>query len=211
MTKLSAVYDILTMGQGTSKERDRPEEAVEETTKRMTPVMGDGPADIVFHGGDIFTLDDKNPQVEALAVKGEGILSVGSYADIESKIQSGYTKVIDLKGKTLMPGFIEAHQHALLVAAHRFLYIDIAAYSYDCKLRTKDEVLEMIRQEITRATEDPTDVFVLPWCVFVGWDIELIQDLPTLSADYLDDHFSSKIGVQYAYIYIYIYAHCGER
>ena len=90
--------------------------------------MGDGPADIVFHGGDIFTLDDKNPQVEALAVKGEVILAVGNYTDIESKIQSGYTKVIDLKGKTLLPGFIEAHQHALLVAAHRFLYIDIAAY-----------------------------------------------------------------------------------
>ena len=192
MTKLSTIYDI-SMGQGTSKERDRSKESVEETTKRMTPVMGDGPADIVFHGGDIFTLDDKNPQVEALAVKGEGILAVGNYADIESKIQSGYTKVIDLKGKTLLPGFIEAHQHAILVAAHRFLYIDIAAYSYDCKLRTKDEVLEMIRREIARATADPTDVLVLPWCVFVGWDIEMIPDLPTLSAGYLDEHFSNKI------------------
>ena len=119
------------MGQGTSKERDRSKESVAESTKRMTPVMGDGPADIVFHGGDIFTLDDKNPRVEALAVKGEGILAVGSYADIESKIQRGYTKVIDLKGKTLLPGFIEAHQHAVLVTAHGFLYMDIAAYSYD--------------------------------------------------------------------------------
>ena len=157
--------------------------------------MGDGPADIVFHGGDIFTLDDKNPQVEALAVKGEVILAIGNYADIESKIQSGHTKVIDLKGKTLLPGFIEAHQHALLVAAHRFLYIDIAAYGYDCKpeLRTKDEVLQIIHNEIARAAADPTDVFVLPWCVFVGWDIELIPDLPTLSADYLDEHFSNKI------------------
>ena len=149
------------MGQGTSKQRVRSKELVEETTKRMTPVIGEGPADIVFHGGDIFTLNDKNPQVEALAVKGEGIIAVGNYADIESKIQSGYTKVIDLKGKTLLPGFIEAHQHAILVAAHRFLYIDIAAYSYDCKLRTKDEVLEIIHKEITRATEDPTDLVYL--------------------------------------------------
>ena len=182
---------MLTMGQVTSKQRVRSKEPVEETTKRMTPVMGDGPADIVFHGGDIFTLDDKNPQVEALAVKGEGILAVGNYADIESKIQSGYTKVIDLKGKTLLPGFIEAHQHAILVAAQKFLYINVAAYSYDCKLRTKDEVLEIIREEITAA--DPTDVPVLPWCVFIGWDIELIPDLPTLSADYLDEHFSNEI------------------
>ena len=178
------------MGQATSKQRVRSKELVEETTKRITPVMGEGPADIVFHGGDIFTLNDKNPQVEALAVKGEGILAVGNYTDIESKIQSGYTKVIDLKGKTLLPGFIEAHQHAIHAAAQRFMYINIAAYSYDCKLRTKDEVLEIIREEIAAA--DPTDVF-LPWCVFIGWDIELIQDLPTLSADYLDEHFSNEI------------------
>ena len=178
------------MGQGTSKQRVRSKELVEETTKRMTPVIGEGPADIVFHGGDIFTLNDKNPQVEALAVKGEGIIAVGNYADIESKIQSGYTKVIDLKGKTLLPGFIEAHQHAIHAAAQRFLYINIAAYSYDCKLRTKDEVMEIIREEIAAA--DPTGV-PLPWCVFIGWDIELIPDLPTLSADYLDEHFSDKI------------------
>ena len=182
---------MLTMGQVTSKQRVRSKEPVEVTTKRITPVMGEGPADIVFHGGDIFTLDDKNPQVEALAVKGEGILAVGNYADIESKIQCGYTKVIDLKGKTLLPGFIEAHQHAIHAAVQRFLYINIAAYSYDCKLRTKDEVLEIIREEIAAA--DPTDVLALPWCVFIGWDIELIPDLPTLSADYLDEHFSDKI------------------
>ena len=46
--------------------------------------MGDGPADIVFHGGDIFTLDDKNPQVEALAVKGEVILAIGNYTQTSS-------------------------------------------------------------------------------------------------------------------------------
>ena len=80
------------MGQGTSKERDQSKESVEETTKRMTPVMGDGPADIVFHGGDIFTLDDKNPQVEALAVKGEGILAVGNYAASSLKFREAIRK-----------------------------------------------------------------------------------------------------------------------
>ena len=172
----------------------RPEKSREITktlpTKRVTPVMDDGPADIVFHGGNIFTLDDKNPQVEALAVKGERILAVGKYGDIESKIKSGSTQVIDLQGKTLLPGFIEAHQHAVLLAASKFLYTDIAAYSFDCKLRTKDEVLEIIQKDIDAANPEP---FFLPWCVFLGWDIELIPDLPKLSADYLDTHFSNTI------------------
>ena len=172
----------------------RPEKSREITktlpTKHVTPVMDDGPADIVFHGGDIFTLDDKNPQVEALAVKGERILAVGKYGDIESKIKSGSTQVIDLQGKTLLPGFIEAHQHAVLLAASKFLYTDIAAYSFDCKLRTKDEVLEIIQKDIDAANPEPC---FLPWCVFLGWDIELIPDLPKLSADYLDTHFSDTI------------------
>jgi len=135
---------MLLMGQVTSKQGGRSKEVVEEMTKRTTPIMGDGPADIVFHRGNIFMLDEKNPKVETLAVKWEGILAVGKYADIDSKIQSSYTKVIDLKGKTLLPGFIEAHQHATKVASQKFMFINISAYSDDCKLWTKDDVLEII-------------------------------------------------------------------
>ena len=69
------------------------------------------------------------------------------------------------------------------MALQKFLYINISAYSDDCQLRYKKEVLEIIHREVARATADPTDVLVLPWCVFIGGDIELIQDLPTLSAD----------------------------
>ena len=147
-----------------------------------------GPADIVFKGGDIYTMDEKNPQVEALAVKGERILAVGSYAEIEPKIKPGYTKIVFLDGKALFPGFIEAHQHATLLAANRFLYIDISGYSRDCQLRTKDQVLEIISTTVSNA--DPDE-----WCMFLGWDIALIRDLPQLSADIIDELFSKKIPI----------------
>ena len=97
--------------------------------EHLPPLKENGPADIVFKGGDIYTMDEKNPQVEALAVKGERILAVGSYAEIEHKIKPGYTKIVFLDGKALFPGFIEAHQHATLLAANRFLYTDISGYS----------------------------------------------------------------------------------
>ena len=45
--------------------------------EQLPPLMEDGPADIVFMGGDISKMDNKNPQVEALAVKGERIAAVG--------------------------------------------------------------------------------------------------------------------------------------
>ena len=54
----------------------------------------------------------------------------------------------------------------------------------------KANVLEIIQKEIAAADKaDPLH----PWCAFIDWDIELIQELPTLSADYLDEHFSNKI------------------
>ena len=156
--------------------------------KQLPPLMEDGPADIVFMGGDIFTMDDKNPRVEALAVKGERILAVGNYSDIEPKIKDGHTKIVSLDGKTLLPGFIEAHQHAILMATTNFLFTNIAAYSRDCHLRNEVEVLDMIKTKVSQA--EPGE-----WCMFLGWDIELIQSLPELSADMIDETFSNDIPI----------------
>ena len=152
--------------------------------EQLPPLMEDGPADIVFMGGDIFTMDDKNPQIEALAVKGERIVAVGKYSDIESKIKDGYTKIVTLDGKTLLTGFIEAHQHAILLATTNFLFTDIAAYSRDCHLRNEAEVLNIVSQA------EPGE-----WCMFLGWNIELIQNLPKLSAMMIDDTFSNNIPI----------------
>ena len=67
-------------------------------------------ADIVFTNGKIFTSDTAHLYVQALAIKGNKILSVGSNASIE-KLVSAKTKKIDLKGKTVVPGFNDAHDH----------------------------------------------------------------------------------------------------
>lgn len=68
------------------------------------------PADAIYHGGDIVTIDDKNPTAEALAVKGGKIAAVGTKADV-LKLKGDTTKLIDLKGKTLLPGFLDGHSH----------------------------------------------------------------------------------------------------
>lgn len=67
-------------------------------------------ADIIFTNGNIFTSDTTQLFVEALAIKGNKILSVGSNAAIE-KFASAKTKKIDLQGKTVVPGFNDAHDH----------------------------------------------------------------------------------------------------
>lgn len=67
-------------------------------------------ADTVFINGNIYTVDEKNPQAEAIAVMGERILAVGSNAEIE-KFKGPKTKEVDLDGQFVMPGFIEGHGH----------------------------------------------------------------------------------------------------
>lgn len=72
--------------------------------------QGSDPADTIYHGGDIVTVDDKKPNVEALAVKDGKILAVGKKDEL-LKLKGDSTKLIDLKGRTLVPGFLDGHSH----------------------------------------------------------------------------------------------------
>lgn len=68
-------------------------------------------ADTLYVGGDIVTVSDAQPTVEALAVKDGRILAVGSRAELEKAHKGETTRVVDLGGKALLPGFIDPHSH----------------------------------------------------------------------------------------------------
>jgi len=68
------------------------------------------PADILFKNGNVYTANDQQPTAQAVAVKGDRIIFVGSNADAQ-KYTGKRTKVVDLQGKTVLPGFTDAHQH----------------------------------------------------------------------------------------------------
>ena len=69
-----------------------------------------GSADLVLRNGRIITMDNRWPQVSALAVKGDRISAVGSDRDM-LRYTGMETQVIDLKGMLTIPGFIEGHGH----------------------------------------------------------------------------------------------------
>ncbi len=73
-----------------------------------TPMIA---ADTIYVGGDIVTINDAQPTVEAMAVKDGKILAAGARADVESAHMGDTTKVVDLAGRTLLPGFLDAHSH----------------------------------------------------------------------------------------------------
>jgi predicted amidohydrolase YtcJ len=93
-------------------------------TPGVTPEAVDR-ADIVFHNGVVLTLDRDAPRAQAMAIRGERILAVGSDADILA-LQGAETRVVDLAGRTLLPGFVDGHTHLLVYAERANMTLDEA-------------------------------------------------------------------------------------
>lgn len=98
-------------------------------------------ADTVLTNGVIYTIDDKNTVAQAVAIKGDKILFVGSSADVKAYIGPA-TKVVDLKGKVVLPGMVDSHVHRAGTALTE-LY-DIYLY----EVTTKEETLAAIKEFI---------------------------------------------------------------
>jgi predicted amidohydrolase YtcJ len=69
-------------------------------------------ADVVFTNGNIYTVNERQPHAEGLAVKDGRIVFVGSNEDLK-KYQGAATRVVDLKGHTVVPGMTDAHYHLM--------------------------------------------------------------------------------------------------
>jgi predicted amidohydrolase YtcJ len=80
--------------------------------------------EIIFTGGQVHTVNTRNDLVEAAAVAGGRILAVGSDADIRALAGPG-TREVALRGRSLLPGFIDAHCH--------LTGLGMAMASIDCK------------------------------------------------------------------------------
>lgn len=123
---ITAVYLLLIIGAG-------------KTSSMESPVPY---ADLVIKNAKIITIDEKNPRAEAIAVKGEFIIAVTSNKNIDQYIKEGATKVIDAKGRLVIPGFNDAHAHFGSINPD---YIDLR-YITDPKIIT-----ERVKEKIAKA------------------------------------------------------------
>ena len=67
----------------------------------------------VFRGGAVYTLDPRQPWADAVAVRGRDIIAVGSDDHVRAAA-GGDARLVELAGRMVMPGFVEAHIHPLL-------------------------------------------------------------------------------------------------
>jgi predicted amidohydrolase YtcJ len=78
----------------------------------QTPPAATGAADAIWTGGPILTMADAAPAAEAIAVRGGRILAVGTRAQVEATRGPG-TRMHNLEGRTLLPGFVDPHGHVV--------------------------------------------------------------------------------------------------
>ncbi len=124
------------------------------------------PAHQVFINGNILTMDDNNAVVEALSTRGELIEAVGSTGEIMAGADDD-TVVIDLRGKTVLPGFIDAHGH-FPGSGMNVLAADLNSPPIGDK-RTMAEVLDAVRERV--ATTKPGE-----WVTGFGYDDTLLAE-----------------------------------
>jgi predicted amidohydrolase YtcJ len=73
-----------------------------------------GPADLIYSGGTILTMNDAAPSAEAVAVRAGRILALGTRAQMEATRGPG-TRMVNLEGRTMLPGFVDPHGHVAMV------------------------------------------------------------------------------------------------
>jgi predicted amidohydrolase YtcJ len=86
----------------------------------LATVLSAADSDLIFHNGRILTVDSKFSVAQAIALKNGRITAIGANTDVLSKERSNRTRVIDLAGKMVLPGLIDAHVHALGAALSEY-------------------------------------------------------------------------------------------
>jgi hypothetical protein len=126
------------------------------------------PADLVLLHGNLVTLEANQPKAEALAAQGGRIVAIGSDADIQPYIGKS-TQVLDLKGATAVPGFIEGHGH-FLELGDSLMQLDLT--------RTKDwdEIVAMVAEAVKQAKPGA-------WIIGRGWHQEKWTHAPQPNVD----------------------------
>jgi len=111
-------------------------------------------ADMVIHNGTIYTMSDYNPIAETVIVKDGKIMNVGNQINYRSYIGEK-TKILDLNGATMIPGFIEGHGH--------FMGLGYAKMRLDLSVvDSYDELVDMVAEAVEKAPPGE-------WILGRGW------------------------------------------
>ena len=109
--------------------------------------------DLVVFNARVITVDARHPRAEAFAIKNGRFLAVGSNADVRNLIRQG-TPTWDANGATIVPGFIDTHNHA---DGATLLYEVLVGNPFEVEFVTIDSIIQKLR---ARAAQTPPGYWV---------------------------------------------------
>jgi hypothetical protein len=154
---------------------------------RLTPILAILPSlagaqppfwpDLVLRNGRIVTLDDSRPMAEAIAIRGECIAAVGTNEEA-SQWAGPETKVVDLRGKTVIPGINETHIHVrdLGFQQHYAVNLEEARNISDVKRLLRERLEELRREGRLGGWAYPTTGETGEWLFGLGWTQDRLEE-----------------------------------
>jgi hypothetical protein len=134
-----AIASVLTGCATTGKVSEKPS---------TLPKVPGGTADLILHSGNILTVDNNDRMAQAVSISKGIIQKVGTDLEVSS-FNGSTTQVIDLKGRTVTPGIIDAHNHMLAFGEQLRYRLDIRPP----KVSTQMDLLRVVK-EATKTTEE---------------------------------------------------------
>lgn len=138
-------------------------------------------ADSIWSGGPILTMNDKAMRAEAVAVADGKILAVGKRSEV-MKLKGPGTQMVDLKGRTLVPGFVDAHGH-IVVGGLQALSANLLA-APDGKVVDIPSLQQTLRDWVEKNTAAVDKVKLI---VGFGYDNAQLKELRHPTKEELDD------------------------
>ncbi|MBV9358863.1 MAG: amidohydrolase family protein, partial [Chloroflexi bacterium] len=108
-------------------------------------------ADLLLVNGRVLTMDARRPRAEAIAVAGDRILAVGNTAEMRGLADTRAT-VVDLRGRTLLPGLIDAHCHLSKYG--------LLQHGFDCKAQRVTSIADLQQGIAALAGTRPPDTWI---------------------------------------------------
>jgi predicted amidohydrolase YtcJ len=157
-------------------------------------LAGPPPADLIFYGEAIYTVDPANEGAEAVAVRGDEIVAVGRRREV-ARFEGPQTRVIELGERALVPGFIDTHGHFAMVM--QMLDLLNASSPPVGPMESIDQIVEAIRVRIAEQ-QIPPGQLVLGY----GYDDSLLAENRHPTRDDLD-----RASTEHPIVLLHVSAH----
>ncbi|THB70962.1 MAG: amidohydrolase [Desulfobulbaceae bacterium] len=128
----------------------------------------------MFTGGTILTVDEQFSEAEAIAIEGTRIIAVGSLDEVKSRV-GDQAEVINLNGRTMLPGFVDPHAHVVTFAPVTYVMENIGM----TKFRTTAEALAHLKEIAAQKNKGE-------WILASQWDPSVQEGVSALTLKELD-------------------------